>query len=269
MGSTTNKQNLSKAALHYQHMSEGDKSCLVAMLLNSGAQQATSIGSAHDKFYEELSKLGFATQAGIPSSAGQLTSIRSWCLTPVGVASMPTLLLALDTTVLRNGLQNNCFNECAKFGLKLSVVYTFCQLLAFAFGYLIKHLEISVSLIRKELSVAVVFFSLMVSLYLATKIWRHKNKLEERVKNIAYSEFLMANTKSLSVVIALLIITIHLLFEFIGTYWGWLSTPKSIVKLLFQTAVLGGVTGWISLIFFPGILRSHHKKQFRAKKSKT
>lgn len=41
-------------------MSEGDRSCVVAMLQNAGAQQMTSIGSHHDnstKRYQNLTGL--------------------------------------------------------------------------------------------------------------------------------------------------------------------------------------------------------------------
>ena len=75
MNDSMNFQAISE---HYTNMSEGDRSCVVAMLQNSGAQQMTSINSHHDKFYEELSKGGWVKIVHLSPELQEVGSIRSW-----------------------------------------------------------------------------------------------------------------------------------------------------------------------------------------------
>jgi len=63
----------------FEHLPDGDRSCVVAVLDNAGTEQLISTGSAHDQFYEALRALRW-TQGGTPELAA-VTNIAEWSLT--------------------------------------------------------------------------------------------------------------------------------------------------------------------------------------------
>ncbi len=258
----SNKLDFSKVSEAYTNMSEGDKSCVVAAQQNSGAQQMTSIGSYHDKFYEELSKSGWTESVELSADLAKFGTIRSWKFTDTGKRSMPTLLLALTTTNLRKELDDNRLAEMGKFCLKLFVCYLICQVCVFLVGFIIGKLEIDVSVFRGYLSVVAVLLSILVSLILSSKIWKHNKPEEALVKNIAYARFIGLHIKTLSILAAVTVLLIHIGIEFFAIQFGWQNEPKSLSKILIQCAVLSAIIGWFSITFLPKINQVHYDKQF-------
>ena len=247
-------------------MSEGDKACVIAMLQNAGARQMTSIGCYHDKFYEELSKYGWAESAEISPEIEKTDSVRSWKFTEVGAGSMPTLLLALTTTGLRNKLRDNRCKELTMFCAKLFICYVLCQLIVFSVGLMIGKMEVNISLIREYLSIVGLLLSILAGLYFASKVWIQKDHNEERVRNIAYYEFLNSETQLISILFAVIVFILHLIFEFAGMQLEWQNETKSFTRLLVQYAILSGAVWWISKTFLPKITKTQRNKQFQAKK---
>jgi len=83
------------ALIFARQMSAGDRSCVQAMLQRPGAQQATTAGSAHCRFYEQLSAADLAkldTDSPLTKAA---PFIRVWELTESGRAVLPGLIPAL------------------------------------------------------------------------------------------------------------------------------------------------------------------------------
>lgn len=260
-----NKINLPIVSEHYSNMSEGDKSCVVAMLQHVGAEQMTSIGSSHDKFYEELSKSGWVESVEISPELEKVGSVRSWKFTEVGNKSMSALLLAL-TTSLRNELRNNRYTEFAKFGAKLFMCYVLSQSAVFSVGWMIGKMGINISAIKEYLSIAGLLISLLISLFFASKICVQKTNDEARIRKIAYCEFLNSEIRSISVLSAVIVLTLHLIIQFTAVQLGWQNEAKSFTRLLIQCVVLGGVVWWFTKTFLPTIMKNQHSKQFKAKK---
>jgi len=262
MQKNINFQNISN---HYSKMTEGDKSCVVTMLQNTGAQQVTSLGSHHDKFYEELSKSGWTVSVEL-SAYLKKSSVRSWQVTEAGTSSMPSLLLALTTTSARNEFQTNRHKEIAKFCIKLFAFYFLCQLCLFLIGVMIGKMELNGSILNEYLPVAGLLISVLTSLYFASRTWSRKKHGEERVTNIAYCEFLELEVQLISILSVVVILILHLFIELTAMQIGWQNEGKSFTKLFIQTIVLCGAVWWLSKTFLPIFLRDQHTKQFKTSK---
>ena len=227
----------------------------------------TSIGSSHDKFYEELSKSGWAESVELPTDLERVGSIRSWRFTEAGGKSMSALLLAITTTSLRNELWNNRYKEFAKFGAKLFVCYLLSQVIVFLVGLMIGKMEVNVSTIKEYISIAGLMLSLLVSLFFASQLWIQKDPKGARIRTISYCEFLSLEIKSLSILSAVIVLALHLIFAVTAVQLGWQTEAKSVVRLLVQCVALGGIVWWFSKAFLLTIIKDRYNKQFQVRKA--
>lgn len=254
---------------HYRNMSESDKSCVLSMVQHPTSQQMISVGTRHHSFFEELSKLGWATSAELTPELKNIGTAYLWQITDTGVIKLPTLLLALTTTGLRQNYEKIWWLESAKFCLKLSIALLLFQPLVLAAGYAIGKSEINISGFQGYFSFAIVCLSFLLSLNFASKIWFQKSASEARVANISHFEFLGSNTTVISFLAAITAVLIHIMVLFVMTHFGWGEDEKFVNKYVFQSAFLGIVFVWMSMIFLPRIIQIKHDKQFRTRKRKS
>ena len=79
----------------YIELSAADKSVLIEGIKNPGATLLTNKGSANDRFWADLSKIGLMAKADLPEpiasspAAGELSA---WCVTDDGSVSLPRLV---------------------------------------------------------------------------------------------------------------------------------------------------------------------------------
>jgi len=249
---------------HYENMSEGDRSCVFAMVQSVGAQQMTSIGSSHDLFYKELSKGGWAESADISPELARLAPIHSWKFTKAGIESMPSLLLALTTTNLRKDYRRNRFREFLIFGAKLITSYAIIQMTAFFTALIFRNFLTQNPTFASYISVGSVLISISASLFLACKIWNYRSIKQLRIKKIAYSEFLFSEIKTLAVVSIFSTFIWHLIVASYIRELG-LNTAENYTHLLIQIVVYGGLIWFVTRFLLPIILEKQRNKQFRLK----
>lgn len=249
----------------YAELSEGDKSCVLAMLQTPNGQQMTSIGSAHDRFYKELSKFGLAKSVDLTPELEAIGVVRSWYLTDDGRRSFRVLLLRFATAEIGKELSENKWTEFGKFGLKLFFCYVVCQIVGFLTVVSITRLGIEIPTLRGYAPILFVFALLTVSLYLSSKIWRHSEPHAKRVYNIAYSEFIVKKCKSLTVVTVLIVLGIHIASEMVAVQVVWQTQVKSPQRILTQIVVLAALVGFFTVNFLPQTSKAYLDRQFKAK----
>ena len=255
--------NLPAILGHYSNMSDGDKSCVAAMLQNPDAQQITSIGSSHDQSYAELASAGWAETVDIPAKLEETGIVRSWRFTEVGQRSMPTLGVALASQKLQASLRDKRALHLVKFAAKLATCYFACQLVMFSIGWTIGKLTLDIGSISGYLSIALLFVSIFVSLYFASKIWGRSAPDEMRLEKIAYSEFLHSEIRRVSIVSAIVILALQVMAEYLSVLFGVQAEAKTAGLLLTQVVLLFGVVWWFTKDFLPFLLKKERDRQFR------
>ncbi|MEP0069053.1 hypothetical protein [Pyruvatibacter sp.] len=265
MSSPFQEPNLDAVSEHYQRMSEGDRSCVIAVLQEQDGQQMTSANSAHNSFYEEIATYGWADAVDMTGELQSIDTLRCWRLTPVGRSLLPTLLLALTTRGLRSELEGRKAVEYGKFCLKLSTTYLAMTASMGVAAFIAVKAGFDFAGIKNTLSTLSIFVFLLISLFLACKVWSKRKSPDTPFRTLAYLDFLRPKTKTLSALSAVTILAAHGLFEASATQLGLIAEAKSLTTLMLQAAILSALVYFGSAAVLPGIIKRQHAKQFDGK----
>lgn len=228
-------------------LSDGDRSCLRALIADPAAVQATSAGTGHCRLHEHLAAIGWAAQDPPSDLTRAAPSLCVWRLTDAGRARLPAMLAALTVDHQVRALQASRARQLSTFGaLLIGVTLGLYAAVFLGIGALLSGRALK---LMDPLAALVLMAVLTAALWLAVAGWAER-PVKGQVKGQVLSvlgrlAFLKANRSAVAAAMAVALVLIGLIRLWLRHATGVdLPAPILLSVQAGLHAVLGFAVGW-------------------------
>ena len=247
--------------IYETEMSEGDRSCFLALLANPASVQVTSAGTGHCRLYEQLAGVGWAAQDFASDLTKAVPFIRVWQLTDEGRARIPGMLVVLSVNHETRQLRARRARHLAGFGVALvGLALTLYGAVFIGIGSLLSGEALKVAdAFASVLLLAVLF----CAFWLAVWAWAERPFKGQFGRILGRLEFLKANRLGMAVLMAAALVLIG--FGRLGLRLATgvdLPPPTQIAVQITVVAAIGFAVGWY---LAPSVIGRRINRQFIAR----
>ena len=235
-------------------MSQGDKSCVVAMLADPDAQQLTTKDSAHGQFYEAMEELGWSEPVPLPPELEKLDFPALWTITPLGREHLASFMATVNSLGLTSEFEARRARELLLFGVKFIACYVAFQVAIFLVVFGLTRTGVDFGSFANTLSLMGIAFSYIASLTLTLRLWRAPSGDKASVLKSGYLVFLNRHWRNAVAISALAVVLAHLAFEGAAVMFHPSYTPPTAMLTILRIVALGAATGAIGWVLVPRML---------------
>ncbi len=243
-------------------LSDGDRSCLRALIVDPAAVQATSAGTGHCRLYEHLAAVGWATQDPPSDLTKAAPMLRIWRLTDRGRARLPAMLAALTVNHQVRALQASRARQLSTFGaLLIGVTLGLYAAVFLGIGALLSG---TAPKPMDALAALVLMAVLAAALWLAVAGWAERPVKGQVLSVLGRLAFLKANRSAVAAAMAVALVVIGLIRLWLRHVTGVdLPAPILLAVQAGLHAMLGFAVGWY---VGPMIIDARTGRQFPARR---
>lgn len=197
----------------FARLSDGDRSCVLAMLRSPPADQLTSKGSAHDQFYLALERLGWAQRAKIDDHLEALGLFAAWTFTAEGRAQFPGMLAGSEINLRAEEYEKQLPVKFAVLALKFGVGYLLTYVASVSAVYGLTRMGVNLRPAQDVLSVGLIFAASVAGVFAALVPWAlHQDRVDD-LNAIGRLKAVSSNDKLLCACFTPLVFVFHVAAE--------------------------------------------------------
>jgi hypothetical protein len=197
----------------FAQLSDGDRSCVLAMLGSPPADQMTSKGSAHDQFYLALERLGWAQRAKIDDHLEALGIVAAWTFTPKGRVQFPNMLAGAEINLHAEEYTQQIPLEFSRLALKFSVGYILSYVVSLSAVYGLTRMGVNVRPVQDVLSIGLIFAASAAGVFAALVPWAFSPDGIDDLQAIGRLQAISSNYKLLCACFTPLVFVFHVVAE--------------------------------------------------------
>lgn len=164
----------------FAQLSDGDRSCVLAVLRNQPAEQLTSKGSAHDQFYLALERLGWAQRAKLDDHLEVLGLCAAWTFTPKGLVQFPSMLAGAEINLHAEEYQQQLPLRFTALVFTFGFGYILTYVAAVSAVYGVTRAGVNLRPVLDVLSVGLIFAASAAGVFAALVPWAlHQDRIDD------------------------------------------------------------------------------------------
>lgn len=244
----------------YLALSDGERSCVLAMLGTRDGVQLTTQDSKLSQFYTELARLSWAEQRMLDPELSKVETLVKWAFTETGLRKMPAFLLALETLQRRDDLLKGNALNIARFIAMLLLAYVVLSGTIYLMMQAVADYANQAGDYKSIIKIAVVLSSFILALEAAVRL---SILSKDRVQRLSYLEFISMKTREIALTFTGSLLLLHSAIEWYLVHVALRTEPNGPIAYAIQLVTLGVALHWICKTHLPRVCHEQHNSQFR------
>jgi hypothetical protein len=240
----------------FAQLSDGDRSCVLAMLSSPPADQMTSKGSAHDQFYLALERLGWARRAKIADHLEALGLFAAWTFTSEGRAQFPGMLAGAEINLHAEEYKRHLPLEFLGLALKFGLGYILTYVVSVSAVYALTRMGVNLRPAQDVLSIGLIFASSAAGVFAALAPWAlHQDRIDD-LQAIGRLETISSNYKLLCACFTPLVFVFHVAAEHLMLRFDPVQAARLVGTPVTRAAVMTVLVYAACVMVLPSILNA-------------
>jgi len=240
----------------FAQLSDGDRSCVLAVLRNPPADQMTSKGSAHDQFYLALERLGWAQRAKMDDHLEALGLLAAWTFTPKGRTQFPSMLAGAEINLHAEEYKQQLPLKFSGLVFKFVFGYILTYVVSVSAVYGLTRMGVNLRPVQDVLSVGLIFAASAAGVFVALVPWAlHQNQIDD-LQAIGRLKTISSHYKLLCAYFTPLVFVFHIAAENLILRFDPIQAARLVGTPVTRAAVMTALVFAGCVMVLPPILNS-------------
>ena len=240
----------------FAQLSDGDRSCVLAMLRSPPADQMTSKGSAHDQFYLALERLGWAQRAKIGDHLEALGLFAAWTFTSEGRAQFPSMLAGAEINLHADEYKEQLPLKFSGLALKFGFGYILTYVVSVSAVYGLTRMGVNLRPAQDVLSVGLIFAASAAGVFAALVPWAlHRDRIDD-LQAIGRLQTISSNYKALCAYFTPLVFVFHVAAENLMLRFDPVQAARLVGTPVTRAAVMTALVYAACVMVLPSIAKA-------------
>jgi len=240
----------------FAQLSDGDRSCVLAVLRNPPADQMTSKGSAHDQFYLALERLGWARRAKMDDHLEAFGLFAAWTFTPEGRAQFPSMLAGAEINLHAEEYEQRLPLKFSGLVLKFGFGYILTYVVSVSAVYGLTRMGMNLHPVQDVLSVGLIFAASAAGVFAALVPWAlHRQRIDD-LQALGRLKAISSNYKWLCAYFTPLVFVFHVAAEHLILRFDPEQAARLVGTSVTRAAVMTALVYAACLMALPPILNT-------------